>query len=83
VDHAFIPSLILTFIIEFSRWAVSIVGNLSSAKGFASHSNLFVKYRLVASQQNFRLTHGEDNGQTWVAEREEVPFLLAWMSVIL
>jgi hypothetical protein len=52
--------------------AVSIVGGLETASGFDGLINLFVKWRLVASPENWRLTHGDDNGTTWVSERNEV-----------
>ena len=52
--------------------AVVVLGELRGACGFVGQNNLFVKYRVVCRNDNWRVSHGDDNGQTWVADRELV-----------
>ena len=54
------------------RAPVTIVGEIQTASGFAGASSLFAKWRIVAGAENWRVLHGDDNGQTWIANRDEV-----------
>jgi hypothetical protein len=50
-------------------FAVVLLGELVGASGFSDQANLFAKYRVVTRSDNWRVLHGEEAGQSWIADR--------------
>eukprot|EP00455_Lapot_gusevi_P003598 TRINITY_DN11466_c0_g2_i1.p1 TRINITY_DN11466_c0_g2~~TRINITY_DN11466_c0_g2_i1.p1 ORF type:complete len:181 (+),score=18.01 TRINITY_DN11466_c0_g2_i1:65-607(+) len=51
--------------------AVDVIGEIIGATGFEGYDQLFVKWKLHTSPENWRLVSGEDDGHSWIAERNE------------